>query len=365
MRKKIIILMLIFSLSFSVPIYTSQGAAFVLWVVKEFGLDLVARALSRRLLTILNDKVVGAINQLGTKKGGNPGPAFVQNWKSFLADAKRIGENQFRAQLNYAITKGIICNDLKGPLALAFEASNVPYVNIGEPDKIAELQQDIIPYQTKIKCTIPDSVRETFKKSFEKGGGWETWSRLVEPQNNLAGALAISMEELARQRASQETAKQSEVAAASGFTGIKDSCKGFGKDAECSFGGDIITPGDLMSEGAADWLDSNSKWFVSSDELSEVIINIISAATAKLNNFLSSKTFGLLGTPANPDSKKGDLDADQSGGKTAGAKNDCLSLCIEAEENSCDRVNLFTFPATRETCSNDGRAKCERQCTVP
>jgi len=80
---------------------------------------------------------------------------------------------------------------------------------------------------------------------------------------------------------------------------------------------------------------------------------------------LSSKTFGLLGTPTNPDSKKGDLDADQSGGKTAGAKNDCLSFCIEVEENSCDRVNLFTFPATRKTCSSDGRAKCEKQCTVP
>jgi len=358
-----VILVLIFSLGFSAPLYVARGAAMVLWVVKEFGLDLVARALSRRLLTALNDSVVEAINQLGVE-GGKPGATFVQNWKRFLADAQRIGENQFRSQLSYVIRNGFLCGDLQGPLATAFQATAGDYINIGEPDLNAELQQSTLtPFQTKIKCTLPNSVREAFKKDFGKGGGWETWSRIVQPQNNLSGALTISLEELAKQRASQESARQNQVAAGSGFAGVQDSCKGFGANSKCSFLGEVVTPGDMLSEGAADWLDSNSKWFVSSDELSEVLINIINAAVGKLQNFIASKTFGLLGVPAGSSSQ--DNSASQAGQYTGRVQNDCIPLCITPKNNGCDNTNLFTFPETIDTCYAKAKAECDKQCAVP
>src|SRR3989344_1787952 len=98
MRKKIVILALIFSLGFSVPLYATRSAAMILWVVKEFGLDLVARAIARKLLTALQDGIINSINNIGLEKGQKV-PGFVQNWKKFLSDAQSIGENQFRAQL--------------------------------------------------------------------------------------------------------------------------------------------------------------------------------------------------------------------------------------------------------------------------
>lgn len=357
--------MLIFSLAFSAPLYATRGAALVLWVVKEFGLDLVARALARKMLNALQNGIINEINNLGVEKG-KKAPGFVQNWKKFLADAKRIGENQFRSQLSYVIRNGLLCGDLRGPLAKAYQISGTGnIIDIGKPDLNAELQQDsLTPFQTRIKCTIPEKVRETFKKSFEKGGGWETWSRIVEPQNNIAGALAITMEELSKQRSSQENARQSEVIAGKGYTGVQGPCRGIGQNAECTFLGKTVTPADILGKGAAQWLDSNAQWLTSSDELSEVLVNILNAAMNKLTSFV---TFGLL-TPQDIANLKNQA-ANQSSSDTTGtpadglagkAQADCVSTCVEQRERSCDRLNLT--PEAKQTCYADGRSACEQQC---
>ena len=360
MRKKIVILALIFSLGFSVPLYATRSAAMILWVVKEFGLDLVARAIARKLLTALQDGIINSINNIGLEKGQKV-PGFVQNWKKFLSDAQSIGENQFRAQLSYTIRTGILCNDLKGPLALAFQAGNVPFVDIGQPDLNAELKQaTLTPYQSKIKCTIPDKVREDFKKNFEKGGGWETWSRLVEPQNNLAGSLALSLEELAKQRASQENARQGEAVAGQGFSGVQDDCRGTGKNSECSFLGKIVTPGKLLGKGAEQWLDSNAQWFVSADELSEVLVNILNAAINKLGSFA---TRGHISNITNVVQDATDTSGTSAGGLTSGARADCISACVANSSGACS--NPLSTPEEKNSCENNQRSACEQRCAVP
>src|SRR3989344_6332528 len=328
-KTKFVILLLVFSFGFTAPFYISSGAGAIAYITKEFGLDLIARAISRKLLTSLSTGIIDSINQLGVE-GGRPSAAFVQNWKRFLASAQVIGENQFRAQLNYTIQRGILCDDLIGALFLAFQAGNVPFIDIGNPNKSAELKQNTLtPFQTKMRCTIPDTTRAEFKKDFEKGGGWDTWSRLLEPQNNLSGATLLSIEELQKQRASQEQAHQNETTAGQGFQGVKgactqaapaqvqdtvcfkncydtafendknmtrakavplctNQCKGataLGANAQCSFLGDTVTPGKILGEAGANFIDANSKWFVSSDELSEVLLSIVGAAVNKLANF--------------------------------------------------------------------------------
>ncbi|MDO8495551.1 MAG: hypothetical protein Q7S32_03470 [bacterium] len=300
MKRKLVILILIFALGFSAPFYASDGAGAIVYLNKEFALDTIARAISSRLMKKLGDGVVNSINNLGLEDGKQK-PSFVQNWKEFLADAQTVGENQFRSQLKYAADKSILCGDLKSPLALAFQSTNVPFIDIGAKGKYDELKQGtLLPYQTKIKCTIPDKVREDFKKSFEKGGGWETWSRMVQPQNNIAGALSLSLEELVKQRSSQASARQSEVVAGSGFAGVQGACrdgaKGGGQLSECTFLGQTLTPAEILSKGAAGWLDDNKKWLVSSDELSEVLISIFGAAINKLENFAANKAIDLIGT---------------------------------------------------------------------
>lgn len=337
MKKRITILLLVFSLGFSLPFYSSHGAGAIAYITKEFSLDTLARLIARRALSTLGNSVVNTINNIGVEDG-QKAPSFVQNWKKFLADSQRIGENQFRAQLNYAITTGILCDDLKGPLSLAFQASNVPFVDVGDPDKNAELKQNTLtPFQTKMRCTIPDKTREEFKKDFEKGGGWDTWSRMLEPQNNLAGTTLLSVEELQRQRSSQEQSQTNEAVAGQGFQGAKGACRqatsvqdtvcykncqneqetkgtysndprplevictekcqgqtAVGANAQCSFMGKTVTPAKVLGEGAANFLDSNANFLVTSDELSEVVISIVSALQNKIVDFAGKAANGLL-----------------------------------------------------------------------
>lgn len=323
MKKRALILLFIFSLGFSLPFYNADGAGAIAYISKEFGLDLVARAIAQSLLKKLGNGVVNSINSLGIDKSGVKGkPVFVQNWKELLADAQVVGENQFRSQLNYVVKKGILCEDMQDSLVKTFQGSKVPYIDIGEKGKYDELKQDtIIPYQTKIKCTVPNKVRKEFKKDFEKGGGWKTWSKMVEPQNNFAGALALSLEELGKQRSSQKEANKNESIAGGGFNGVRGACQkatsqnvadtvcfkncfteksgktyetclkectgatALGKDNQCAFLGKTLTPGKILGEGAAGWLDGHQKWLVSSDELSEVLISVVTAAVNKLADF--------------------------------------------------------------------------------
>src|SRR3989344_5118803 len=284
-KTKIIILIFVFALGFTAPFYYTSGAGAIAYIAKEFGLDLIARTIARKLLTDLSNGVIASVNNLGVE-GGKKAPSFVQNWKSYLATAQTIGENQFRAQLNYSIQKGILCDNFKSPLATAFQAKNVPFVDIGDPEKNAELKQNTLtPFQTKMKCTIPDKTRTEFKKDFEKGGGWDTWSRMLEPQNNLSGATLLSIEELQKQRASQQEAQGKEAVAGQGFQGVKDACQGTGANAQCSFLGKTVTPAKILGEGAANFLDSNAQFLTSSDELSEILVSMIGAVVNKMANF--------------------------------------------------------------------------------
>ncbi len=301
---KFIILLVIFSFGFMAPFYFSSGAAGIAYIVKEFGLDLVARVIARKLLTDLSNSVIKSVNNLGIENG-QKAPTFVQDWKKFLADSQVIGENQFRAQLNYVVEKGVLCGDLKSPLASAFQVSHTPITNgnnIGQRDKYATLKQNtLIPFQTKMRCTVPDKTRAEFKKDFEKGGGWETWSRLLEPQNNLAGATLLSIEELQKQRASQEEAQKSEAVAGQGFEGVQGPCRGTGANALCTFLGKTVTPAKIMGNGAANFLDSESQWLLNSHELTEVLINMVGAVVNKLTDFSSKnqKNQDLTGGPVN------------------------------------------------------------------
>ena len=291
-KAKLVILIFVFSFGFTAPFYISSGAGAIAYITKEFGLDLIARGIARKLLTDLGNQVIQQANTLGD--GGKFDTAsFVTNWKRFLANSQVIGENQFRAQLNYSIQRGVLCNDLKGPLALAFQAGNVPFVNIGDPDKNAELKQNTLTtFQTKMRCTIPDQTREEFKKDFTKGGGWETWSRMLEPQNNLSGATLLSIEELQKQRASQENARQTEIVAGQGFKGVKDGCQGEGAATQCAFLGQTVTPANILGEVAAKSLTSNFDWLTNVDELSEIIVSMVSTIVKKTTSF--SKDKGLI-----------------------------------------------------------------------
>ncbi len=147
------------------------------------------------------------------------------------------------------------------------------------------------PFALRSACTMPSNFNTTdYQKDFSGNGGWNAWSRMLEPQNNYYGLLFGSLDEAGRQRALEQSGDASEAQAGSGYTSIKDSCVGSGANAKCTFLGMTKTPGDLLGKTAAATIDSDLQWLTSSDELSEVIISIINASINRLVNLATSKT---------------------------------------------------------------------------
>lgn len=382
MRKKIVIFILVFSLGFSLPLYSGRSAGAIAYISKEFGLDLIARALARRFLSSLTSGIVKSVNKLGTENN-RQAPTFVQNWKKFLADSQASGENQFRAQLGYTITNSILCNDFQNPLATIFQASQVPPVDIGAFNINAELKQHtLLPYQTRIRCTVPTAVRDTFKNDFIAGGGWNTWSRLIQPQNNFAGALSLSMEELTKQRTAQELAQRSE-ATGQGFKGVKNNCQGAGANLQCAFLGEIVTPAQILSKGAAQFIDDNGKWLTSSDELSEVLMSILGSIMGNLADFAGKQVANsVVGATAKQITDSLDNpNPVQSSTNTAGqpatnllpaaqadqaklnavARQNCIDACVAPKNQACDSDP--TLVATQQlACRNNALSACNQQC---
>ena len=283
MRRYLLTFTIVFLIAWPLAAPVANGAAAIAYITKEFGLDVVARLLARTFLNQLSNNVIKTINTLGDGSG-TKGPTFIQDWKKFLGEAESMGLNQFRAQVGYLVQNNITCDSLKQPLGKIFNSEAVGSVNIGGfLDKLRH--GALADYQTALKCTVPKAVSDEFEKDFKLGGGWDTWARMLEPQNNLIGALALSLEELAIQQDKQATARKTEAVSGQGFTGIKNGCTGTGKNGECIFFGETVTPAKILGEGAAGWLDNNSKWLVGSDELSEVLMNIAGAALNRLSSW--------------------------------------------------------------------------------
>ncbi len=263
----------------------AQATAFI---TKEFGLDLVARVIAR---TLLNKMVSGLITKIQT--GGEGGkPAFVQNWRNFQTDAQYRGEDVFRSILAGTKLCGYFEKDIKG----LFKAGN-ELKSLGQNLRVDNFD----PFKLRTNCTMPSNFNiANYQKDFAGNGGWNAWSRMLEPQNNYYGALFGSLDEAARQRNLEAQAGAQEAQAGSGYTSIRGACKNQlagtvqegptqPSQARCTFMGKVFTPADLLGKTAASTIDKDLSWLVTSDELSEVVINVITASINRLANLATSK----------------------------------------------------------------------------
>ena len=285
------------------------------YITKEFGLDLVARGIARNLL---NELASGLIEKI-QGGGRNGGPAFVQNWRNFQTDAQYRGENVFRSLL--AGTK--LCNYFSGDLKGLFGANqkiNAPGQNL----RVGNFD----PFTLRANCTLPNNFNLTnYQNDFAGNGGWDAWSRLLEPQNNYYGTLFSSLDEANKQRALEESGDINEALAGSGYTSVRDSCVGEGAGAKCTFLGKVFTPGDLLGKTAASTIDADLQWLVSSDELSEVLINIVQASINRLSNLALTQVRRLYtDAPGSNDSKTDAFNQCSSG---CGGDAQCLLQCSQ------------------------------------
>ena len=301
---------------------TDGGAGWVynaLWGTKEFGLDTAARFLARGLLKVTINTVIKKIQTAG-REGRSP--SFVQEWRNFLTQGQYRGESIFRSIL--ANTE--FCVDFGNNVRMNFGVSS---------DTVSRLLRNtrtnnFDPFTLRARCTMPQGwTLDNYRGDFNGRGGYSALLRLSEPQNNGYGALLMTLAEASNQRDLEQWADQAEAQAGSGYTGIRRSLSGRGScddprpsspggqrcviptgsyfgtcsgsgvqctrdetcrggdpsTARCTFLGFTTTPGQLLGETAANAIDSNIGWLITSDEVSEVIVAIIYAVIDRLDDY--------------------------------------------------------------------------------
>lgn len=303
----------------------AQATAFI---TKEYGLDLLARAIARPLL---NSLVSGLITKI-QRGGRDGGPAFVQNWRNFQTDAQYRGENVFRSILASTPLCDYVSTSIKGVFG-----ANQKVPSAGQNLRVNNFD----PFALRASCTMPSNFNlQNYQNDFSGNGGWNAWSRMLEPQNNYYGLLFGSLDEASRQRALEESGDMNEALSGSGYTSIRDkNCAGTGEGAKCVFMGKIFTPGDLLGKSAASTIDADLQWLISSDELSEVIISVVTASVNRLANLALSSSADDYTNAPRADSDSSAFNACSS---TCGRNSQCLSEC--ARQVSQLIPNLDTPP---------------------
>lgn len=341
--------------------------------LKEFGLDVVARVISQKVLNSTSRQTVDKIKKTGRDGTG----AIVKDWREFVTKSDQRGENIFRAQIAYVAKKNIVCPGSRSALDQVFRGTNsTKEETLGLIGRLGGSLRanNLSSFQSRVKCTIPDKVYKDYQKDFQKGGGWETWSRMVEPYNNPYGLLAMSLDELNTQRRVERKADEGETRS-SGFLSKRSPCVGQGKDTQCTFFGKTVTPKQILEGAGVKTVDSGWQWLTASDELSEVLTAVVNAAFQKLDNFIADKTGGLV--------QMGEVEGEirQQEQEAANLQMKALDICLrdrfqENEKACADEKNTCEqnagagdigceggFQVCLENAQQAANASCKPLCT--
>lgn len=285
-KKTAIVLVLIISLS--VSSFTYRAHATDWFAAAKLTMDIVAKAIAKGVFTALTNQILQKV-QTGGEGGGT---AFIQNWRDFQTSSQYRGENVFRAILSNTTLCPYFDKDLKR----LFGATTVVPI-----DRNSARTGNLDPFDLRAKCTLPSNFNIlNYQKDFSGNGGWEAWSRLLEPQNNYYGTLFRSLDEVARQRNLEETKATNQAVAGGGYTGISGECKISGLNGKCLFSGNTKTPGSTLKDSVSSVFDTNLKFFTTVDGAS----GLITAFTTILVN----KLFDLGGSSNTDDPDSSEID---------------------------------------------------------
>ena len=311
--KIILAVVLVFSFIF-LPIYTVKAFSGWLIVLKEYVLDLIARLISRTLLSIMSNGITRVI----LNSGREGGPAIVQDWRDFLEIAQYRGEDSTRAIIgDAAFGSATLCSYLRSPVAGIFNAGLIPGF---DPSKyrIDNLQY----YNIRNRCTLPANFNVSAFRNDFRNGGWAAWEQLIQPQNNFYGVYADSNTELSNQRVFEQSIDTSETESGSGYTSRRTGCEVRAGNTQCLVYGKVVTPADLFGKNGAATIDRELDWLVGSDELEEVLVGLTGVVINKLTNFVVNSALNEVGPGLGADSNAAPKDAPTS------AQQDCVNACI-------------------------------------
>lgn len=259
---------------------------------KEGVQDVIARCAAREILTAMGRN----ITNVARTTGRNGGPAWVRNWRNFQLDAQYRGEGIFRGILASSKPCNYFGNDLKD-LFGAKEKVDLT--------KIRTRTNSFDSFPSQVGCTLPNDFDvKKYQSNFSGNGGWEAWSRLLEPQNNFYGTFFKSLDEAAKQRTVEQSADINE-AGPTGFTSsrggksLNNNCAVKSKDGRCLIYKDILTPAGILSGAVVSGIEAELQWVATSDELNEVIASAVNILLNRLID-LSNSNEGNYEVPGDP-----------------------------------------------------------------
>lgn len=247
------------------------------WARKESRADIIARCAARE---IFNGMSSGIINTARTA-GRNGGPVFIRNWRNFQTESQYRGEGIFRAMLSNTKLCDYFGNDLKGLFGATARSALPRNTRTNNVD----------PYTLRANCTLPSNFSlNNYQQNFSENGGWQAWTRMLEPQNNYYGALFGALDETSQQRNLEESVDLNQALANKGLLGTSggsasDSCKTRDANGRCLEFKDIKTPGSIISDSVAATFQQELAWITNVDELSEVISAATEVLLKRLTDF--------------------------------------------------------------------------------
>lgn len=260
-------------------------------VAKETVEDAIARCIARQALT----RMVSGILNIVREKGRDGGPTFVLNWRGFTLQAQYRGENIWRGLL-YLGTYGdnnknippLFCKHIRESQVFQSLQPRQAYglIDSGLKRRVNSLQE----YLVVARCdSTVDQNFETFMKDFSRGGGWDTFERLLKPQNNIYGAIGLAFDELEKQRSIEEKADLSEATAGQGFLGKRgenasDSCLSVDISGRCTVYKNIQTPGFVLAESTNATIKVELDWIANVDEINELLTDMFFVMVSRLGN---------------------------------------------------------------------------------
>lgn len=284
-------------LSGKVPVYDETLTKAVTgfkgaYLTKESVKDLIARCTAREILVKMGKDITN-VARTGGKDGG---PAYVRNWRNYETDAQYRGEEIFRNIMASTRLCDYFANETKSIFGVQAKK------NLGRTNTRVN---SFDPYQLSAGCTMPSNFNlSNFKNDFEGNGGWDAFSRLMEPQNNFYGVLIKSLSEAQKQRDVESRADLNEAVGNGGYTSIRgksaaDSCLVKGANGRCIVYKDIKTPGSTIGGSVVEGIAAELQWVASSDELNEVMASAIQVLVNRLLD-LSNPNEGDYIVPGEP-----------------------------------------------------------------
>ncbi len=383
--KKIVIFIIILGLfGGSFVFWIHQASADWMYFLKEF----VIKPLVRQLANALENKLVNSITSLVSGINQKV-PSFITNWRNYTLDSQARGSDIFRSVLADAK----LCPYFKDNLQTAFGADKYAGMLSGASVKVggvtAYQNKTSVPglpsFQNLTNCTLPANLNvNAFKTDFTKGGGWNTWNQLIQPQNNFFGVYALSLAEQQNQMQTEKESARDTSIAGQGFIGQKlntsgktspTGCTGStlaGGAGRCIWFGKEVTPPKFLGDLSAKSLETKIGRVGFGQEITDVVFNLLSAVVNALGNRILNFA-GLSGYNAPPSYSSG---FDEAGAEVTPdpSLSDPSYICergCDSEYNSCisqatvDVCTANPNPPPAETCQSEldqgEAAKCGAQ----